>query len=63
MRPQGSLRDPGGVPRAVKLSSRLYEVPVSDYETWKTMREDLRKIPGVIKVSESNHTATALNRI
>ena len=39
--------------RAVKLSSRLYEVPVSDYETWKTMREDLRKIPGVIKVSES----------
>ncbi|MEE3422156.1 MAG: hypothetical protein VZR11_05550 [Succinimonas sp.] len=37
----------------MKLSSRLYEVPVSDYETWKTMREDLRKIPGVIKVSES----------
>ncbi len=39
--------------RAVKLSSRLYEVPVSDYESWKTMREDLRKIPGVIKVAES----------
>ena len=39
--------------RAVKLSSRLYEVPVSGYEAWKKMREDLRKIPGVIKVSES----------
>ena len=39
--------------RAAKLSSRLYEVPVSDYESWKTMREDLRKIPGVIKVSAS----------
>ncbi|MEE3423796.1 MAG: hypothetical protein VZR11_13975, partial [Succinimonas sp.] len=39
--------------RAVKLSSRLYEVPVSDYESWKTMREDLRRIPGVIKVSAS----------
>ena len=39
--------------RAVKLSSRLYEVPVSDYESWKTMPEDLRRIPGVIKVSAS----------
>ena len=39
--------------RAAKLSSRLYEVPVSDYEAWKKMREDLRKIPGVIKVSAS----------
>ena len=39
--------------RAVKLSSRLYEVPVSDYEAWKKMLEDLRKIPGVIKVAES----------
>ena len=39
--------------RAVKLSSRLYEVPVSDYESWKTMPEALRKIPGVIKVSAS----------
>ena len=39
--------------RAVKLSSRLYEVPISDYDSWKTMPEDLRKIPGVIKVSAS----------
>ena len=39
--------------RAVKLSSRLYEVPVSDYESWKTMPEELRRIPGVIKVSAS----------
>ena len=39
--------------RAEKLSSRLYEVPVSDYEEWKKMREDLLRIPGVIKVSES----------
>ena len=49
-------KNPCAIPeeyRAVKLSSRLYEVPVSDYESWKTMREDLRKIPGVIKIAES----------
>ncbi len=49
-------RNPCAIPekyRAEKLSSRLYEVPVSDYEEWKKMREDLRRIPGVIKVSES----------
>ena len=49
-------KNPCAIPeeyRAVKLSSRLYEVPVTDYESWKTMPEALRKIPGVIKVSAS----------
>jgi hypothetical protein len=32
---------------------RLYEVPVSDYESWRNMRGDLLKIPGVIRVAES----------
>lgn len=39
--------------RAVKLSSRLYEVPVSDYESWQTALRELRKLSGVIKVSAS----------
>ena len=37
--------------RAVKLSSRLYEVPVADYEAWKTVLAELRRLPGVIRVS------------
>ncbi len=36
---------------AVKLSSRLYEVQVADYASWKTQMTELKKIPGVIKVS------------
>ncbi|WP_406037361.1 hypothetical protein [Succinimonas sp.] len=36
---------------AVKLSERLWEVTVSDYDSWKTRVKELKEIPGVIKVS------------
>ncbi|MBQ8708912.1 MAG: hypothetical protein IJ523_12570 [Succinivibrionaceae bacterium] len=36
---------------AVKLTSRLYEVQVPDYATWRIRMAELKKIPGVIKVS------------
>lgn len=36
---------------AVQLSSRLFEVQVPDYATWQTRMAELKKIPGVIKVS------------
>ncbi len=36
---------------AVKLSERLWEVTVSDYDSWETMVKELKDIPGVIKVS------------
>ena len=36
---------------AVKLSERLWEVTVSDYDSWKTLVKELKDIPGVIKVS------------
>ena len=36
---------------AVKLSDRLWEVTVSDYDSWQTRVKELKEIPGVIKVS------------
>lgn len=38
---------------AVKLSERLWEVTVSDYDSWETWVKELKDIPGVIKVSPS----------
>ena len=36
---------------AVKLSERLWEVTVSDYDSWQARLKELKDIPGVIKVS------------
>ena len=45
--------------RAVKLSSRLYEVPVSDYESWKTMPEAL--VPGSSKnINQTNFVSLSV---
>ena len=38
-------------PGAVRLSDRLWEVTVSDYDSWNTRVRELKEIPGVIRVS------------